>query len=599
MGANPRKHQKCKSKLLQFLQTHRKHCSYISTFSDYEIHYDKLDKWALIDIGVVKVESPYDFADESYKTVCSYIPSVIPISYEAKYQEPGTDAIVMGWGHLLLWRKESDTKNLNQKQLNYAPVIIYDKEKCKKHYEDYPNMGDVIDKYMICSMGGGNINDEGEAIKVNEDRHEGCRPPASDPNIDKSLSLKYVEEDPECSDGELSEEDRRRRNNYSNDSLSHDMGTMTNNKTVLKNISSNNGKSVSNKASLSNISTSSSNKTHKQTRRSGICQNDHGGPLVTWVGSHEILIGIASVFKVSQDSECQGPYLYTSTQCNGAFLDCVLERAEWPQSSSKNRSAGSRRALCKKDVNDPGQSTIERHISWLYHPHGAADNEVEKKADAVTVSKPKKYGISAPTTTAYPSNRGNPESLRYQQNGGYASNMAQNPPNDGYVADGGYPPNVGYPPNSGYPTNEGYQANNGYPPNYRNPQIGGYQPNEGYSANQGYNSNGEYPPPEYLPNEGYPPSDMAYQPNGGYPANMAPPSMSVANQMHGDNINNFPPNIRMPAEGQTFNNGLQNRYQPNDRNPQNSMTAENSMPVHSGMSPLLKRPQKPLYKTQN
>lgn len=71
----------------------------------YEIRYERLDKWALIDIGVVKVESPYDFTDESYKTTCSYIPAVIPVSYEAKYQEAGTDAIVFGWGHLFKWRK--------------------------------------------------------------------------------------------------------------------------------------------------------------------------------------------------------------------------------------------------------------------------------------------------------------------------------------------------------------------------------------------------------------------------------------------------------------------------------------------------------------
>lgn len=54
-------------------------------------------------------------------------------------------------------------------------------------------------------------------------------------------------------------------------------------------------------------------------------QNDHGGPLVTWVGSHEVLIGVASVFKVDNDYKCVGPYLYTSTQCNGAFLSCILE----------------------------------------------------------------------------------------------------------------------------------------------------------------------------------------------------------------------------------------------------------------------------------
>lgn len=53
-------------------------------------------------------------------------------------------------------------------------------------------------------------------------------------------------------------------------------------------------------------------------------QNDHGGPLITWVGSQEVLIGAASVFLVKNNSMCTGPYLYTSTQCNGAFLGCIL-----------------------------------------------------------------------------------------------------------------------------------------------------------------------------------------------------------------------------------------------------------------------------------
>ena len=59
-------------------------------------------------------------------------------------------------------------------------------------------------------------------------------------------------------------------------------------------------------------------------------QNDHGGPLVTWVGSKEVLIGVASVFIVSDDLKCMGPYLYTSTQCNGAFLDCILSNSDLP-----------------------------------------------------------------------------------------------------------------------------------------------------------------------------------------------------------------------------------------------------------------------------
>lgn len=53
---------------------------------------------------MVKVESPYDFEDESYTTDCSYIPSVIRVNYERKYQEPGVESMALGWGHAEAWR---------------------------------------------------------------------------------------------------------------------------------------------------------------------------------------------------------------------------------------------------------------------------------------------------------------------------------------------------------------------------------------------------------------------------------------------------------------------------------------------------------------
>ncbi|CAG9794810.1 unnamed protein product [Diatraea saccharalis] len=89
-------------------------------------------------------------------------------------------------------------------------------------------------------------------------------------------------------------------------------------------------------------------------------KNDHGGSLVTWVGTREVLIGVASVFRVTSDSNCAGPYLYTSTQCNGIFLDCMINANE----------VKSRKAICDKPPIEKGFDTIERHISWKNHPDG-------------------------------------------------------------------------------------------------------------------------------------------------------------------------------------------------------------------------------------
>ena len=79
--------------------------SYKHFLSEYDLQYDKLEKWSFIDIALVKVESPYDFQDESYKRLCSYIPTTIPINYEERFQEPGTDGLVLGWGHTEKWRQ--------------------------------------------------------------------------------------------------------------------------------------------------------------------------------------------------------------------------------------------------------------------------------------------------------------------------------------------------------------------------------------------------------------------------------------------------------------------------------------------------------------
>lgn len=45
---------------------------------------------------------------------------------------------------------------------------------CKKQYEVYPNMTEVIDQYMICTLAQGNINDAGETILKSPPTADGC-----------------------------------------------------------------------------------------------------------------------------------------------------------------------------------------------------------------------------------------------------------------------------------------------------------------------------------------------------------------------------------------------------------------------------------------
>ncbi|CAH1641528.1 unnamed protein product [Spodoptera littoralis] len=331
----------------------------------YELKYEEIEKWSYIDIAVVKVESPYDFADKTFEEKCSYIPAPIIINYEMKYQEPGVDAIVLGWGHRAKWRQQLDPKDYNQEKLNYAPTLIQNKEDCKKEYEVYKGMDQIIDNYMICTFEKGNINDAGETIVKSPPTAQGCLP--------KSSRLRGYEgascESANPPDQEMLLVENTRKDNVVLKNMTAKV--RVNLKPDVVNDEIVNGSRVE-KDSL-NVS----NSRRMNTRRHGICQNDHGGPLVTWVGSHEVLIGVASVFKITEDLDCIGPYLFTSTQCNGAFLDCILR-------SDSNVTPQMRRVICNNITNN-GFKLIERHISWKNHPDGPAENEI--------------YDIHAPTIT--------------------------------------------------------------------------------------------------------------------------------------------------------------------------------------------------------
>ncbi|CAG4967601.1 unnamed protein product [Parnassius apollo] len=253
----------------------KKKIVYTCVPKSYQFDYGNVGKWSAIDIGVVKVESPYNFDDNRYQEICSYKPNKININYDPKYQEPGVDALVMGWGHLEKWRQPGDDTIYTQTEPRYASTQILNKKKCKDIYADFPDLQVIIDKYMICTNEWGNINADGDQISTIKPTAEGCS------------ALRYG--------------------------------------------------------------------------------NDHGGPLITWIGGHEVLIGVASVFRVNANSQCEGPYLFTSTQCNGAFLYCVLN-------SDKRR----KNSICDQSPRTRGFDMVHRRISWANHPDGPAENEVVK-----------------------------------------------------------------------------------------------------------------------------------------------------------------------------------------------------------------------------
>lgn len=67
-----------------------------------------------------------------------------------------------------------DPKDYNQEILNYASTLIEDHTSCKKYYHSWTQLQDTIDKYMICTLYQGNIDDNGELIATEKPDAEGC-----------------------------------------------------------------------------------------------------------------------------------------------------------------------------------------------------------------------------------------------------------------------------------------------------------------------------------------------------------------------------------------------------------------------------------------
>ncbi|XP_063834625.1 uncharacterized protein LOC135083809 [Ostrinia nubilalis] len=172
--------------------------------------------------------------------------------------------MVYGWGHQILNRQPGNTQDFNQEYLHSVRTRIVPKTVCNSAYTS-PNLTNIIMENMICCQGDGLLDENG--------------------NPD------YI--DPVLADG------RSRRKNTEN--FTDDFIKSANDKNIY-------------------------NETNKlfYTRKQGICQNDHGAPLVTWIGKEEYVLGVASTSLIKKNSHCSPPYLYTSTQCTSRFIKCAL-----------------------------------------------------------------------------------------------------------------------------------------------------------------------------------------------------------------------------------------------------------------------------------
>ncbi|KAJ8709674.1 hypothetical protein PYW08_009678 [Mythimna loreyi] len=324
--------------------------------TSYNFDFDRIEKWSMIDIALARVESPYNFKDTSILEICPYIPSKIAINYDVKYQNPGADCMVMGWGHDKKFRKQSDMDDHNSEILKFTSTQILDQEKCLKGYEYYPKLKPVIENYMICTEGEGNINDLGLTKDQKWPLLEECQPKGKRRMDDNSDCIEQNEDD------------------QNTDSMNFRRRLPQTNRTIYNYTTQEYIRKAAREIGAK-----------RRTRRAsqnGICQNDHGGPLVTWVGTTEVLIGVASVFQIDEHYNCVGPFLHTSTQKNGDFIDCILN--DWGKKKRHRRNV-----QCDSPPTVRGFDKIDTYISWKDHPAGPAENELhEEKYKSPYSNKP-------------------------------------------------------------------------------------------------------------------------------------------------------------------------------------------------------------------
>ncbi|CAH2097028.1 unnamed protein product [Euphydryas editha] len=292
----------------------------VTTFvpEDYQLTYNKVDEWSKLDIAIVKVEVPFDRPSSG----CMYNPMKIPINFDIKYENASVDVIMLGWGHSQKWTEIDDKRDYNQNTLRYASAKIFNKEDCKKYFTK-PDLSMLIDKYMICTYGESDLNDKGE---------------------------------------------RSQRKYFSNssDTLEFFKEKYENTTEIF--------------LSQSNDNDEFSLRILNATRRQGICQNDHGGPLVTWINDVEHVIGVASVFRVNSQSECVPPFLFTSTARNKMFIECILGEED----------DGRRSSVCNKPASERGFNILRTNVSWPDRHTSVTGNNVIYRRPQIPMNK---YGI--------------------------------------------------------------------------------------------------------------------------------------------------------------------------------------------------------------
>ncbi|XP_026322998.1 uncharacterized protein LOC113232470 isoform X2 [Hyposmocoma kahamanoa] len=218
--------------------------------------------WAMGNLGLARINSPFAFHSNDYTTYCDYKPQIVSVNFLNKYERPGIQGILLGWGNRRFYRPRGDLTIYNEKDLRYTSVVVVNKSRCVEKYS-HTKLNLTEDETLLCIDGQGILNDYG----LPNDYDDTCF---------------------NCEETEPPDSDRRRW--YA-------------------------GQNTRPRITTLNWLNSYGN---------GPCQNDQGGPLVVWIGGRETVIGVASAFMVTAKMECKGPFIFASTACSSELIFCII-----------------------------------------------------------------------------------------------------------------------------------------------------------------------------------------------------------------------------------------------------------------------------------
>ncbi|PZC77030.1 hypothetical protein B5X24_HaOG203900 [Helicoverpa armigera] len=236
----------------------------------------KSETWIKFDIGVGVVEKPYDFLDITYRSICSYEPEAVAINYDVNLEVPNTAAVAFGWGGSRA-REPGVDGDLNSNYLMSAQTLITHKEVCQKLFPD------SVDYYFLCTTASTASEDIFSNVKCNQTDSNGTLPKECLDPVEVNISRKSLSD-----------------SNYTTTTRIDD-----------KNVTLDEFNRTSRKQGDENI-------------YGGICQNDHGGPLIAFSGDKEVVIGIALNSVYDEEYQCKGPFLYLSTAHSKVLIKCLL-----------------------------------------------------------------------------------------------------------------------------------------------------------------------------------------------------------------------------------------------------------------------------------